>query len=299
MGRKLSECLFATVAYADIFDYPLTGDDLYFWCIQKTPRKNIRAVRIPSVVTHNFYFTLRGREYIVNKYNSRHAISQEKREIARNAARWLRIIPSLTLVGLTGGVAVNNATPNDDVDLFCISARGTMWITRALTTLLIDILGLRRRPGDRNVADKICLNMFMSEGALAIPKNERDLFSAHEVLQMEPLWARGKSYRDFLEKNSWVKYLLPVAWNVKRWGHNNHPKASYVWTRISVNILRLFENPAKFLELRYMKNRRTHEVITKHLLRFHPEDARRRVRAEFAKRLSKRNIPLDNVFYAG
>jgi hypothetical protein len=298
MGRNVSDYVFATVAYGDVFEYPLTGDDLYFWCIKKVPRKNIRTMKIPGVARRDCLFTLRGREHIIDSYAQRPSISRRKREVARSAARWLRFIPSLTLVGITGGLAVNNVTVDDDIDLFCITASHTLWITRALTTMLIDMLGIRRRPGDREVSNKICLNMFMSEDALAIPKKEQDLFSAHEVLQMEPLWARGRSYRDFLEKNSWVAALLPIAWNVKRTGRNNHPKSSYIWTSISVFFLRWLEFPARVIQLWYMRRRRTREVITPKMLRFHPEDARRWVKREFEKRLSKRNIPLDNIFYA-
>jgi hypothetical protein len=299
MGLSLSDYLFATVAYADIFDYPLTADDIYFWCINKFPSKNFRAEKIPGVRNLNYLFTLRGRQSIADTHTQRHIVSKEKREIARRVGTWLRIIPSVTLVGVTGGVAVNNAVPNDDIDLFIITARDTLWITRALVTFCVEVLGIRRHPDDTNVKNKICLNMFMSESVLAIPKKEQDLYSAHEVLQMEPLWARGNSYRQFLEANIWVKKILPVAWDVKRAGHNNHPKASYVWTAVSVFFLRRLEKPAKYFQLWYMKSRRTHEVIAPRLLRFHPSDARVWIKKELEKRLSKRNIPLDNIFYGG
>jgi hypothetical protein len=226
-------------------------------------------------------------------------VSKEKREIARGVGKWLMLIPSITLVGVTGGVAVNNAIDSDDIDIFIITARGTLWITRALATLVVDLLRMRRHPGDINVKDKICLNMFMSESALGIPKKERDLYTAHEVLQMEPIWARGNSYKQFLESNNWVKNVLPTAWSIKHIGRNNHPKASYFWTYISVFFLRFLENPAKFFQLWYMRRRRTHEVIAQRMLRFHPNDARVWIKKELHKRLAKRNIPLDKIFYGG
>jgi hypothetical protein len=297
MGVSLSEYLFATVAYADIFDYPLTADDIYFWCIKKYPGAKIRAEKISGVVGRNYVFTLRGRQHITETYTIRRGISKNKREKARAVAKWLRLIPSLTLVGVTGGVAVDNAVDEDDIDLFFITARKTLWITRLLITLLISLMGIRRKPGDRTVKNKICLNMFMSEDALGLPKKEQDLYAAHEVLQMAPLWARGNSYKQFLESNNWVKRFLPVAWEVKRAGHNNHPKASYVWTAISVFFLRWLEKPAKSFQLWYMQGRHTREVIKPYMLRFHPEDARYWIRREFGKRLLRRNIPLDNIFY--
>jgi len=58
--------------------------------------------------------------------------------------------------------------------------------------------------------------MFVSEPAL--PESERDLFSAHEVLQMEPVFDRGNTYKKFLLANKWVKTFLPNAWRY-RYGH--------------------------------------------------------------------------------
>lgn len=299
MGTNISDYLFATVAYADVFDYPLSEDDLYYWSIKKIPRKNFRAKPIANVKRSQYLYFLKGRESIIDTYNDRHQYSKNKWEVARSTAMFLQFIPSIFLIGVTGGVAVNNATSHDDIDFFFITAKGTLWITRLLVIFALDLLGKRRKPSDTNVTNKICLNMFMSEEAMALPKKERDLFSAHEVLQMEPLWSRRDTYRRFLQANGWVEEYLPVAWGIKQKGFNRHPKISHWYTRITRKILRFFELPAKYIQLWYMARRRTHEVITEGLLRFHPHDARVWIRQEFGKRLKKRNIPLDKIFYAG
>lgn len=147
------------------------------------------------------------------------------------------------------------------------------------------------------VSNKICLNMFVADDGLEIPKNEQDLFTAHEVLQMEPLWSRRDTYKRFLQANDWAKWYLPVAWGIKQIGRNQHPKNSYWWTRAARVVLKVFEQPAKYLQLWYMSPRRTNEIVTDSILRFHPKDARIWVRKALEKRLKKRNIPLDNVFY--
>ena len=85
---------------------------------------------------------------------------------------------------------MDNADKQDDIDFFIITAKGTMWTTRLCSAFLLSAAGLRRTPNQKQVANKICLNMFMQEGDLSLPASERDLFSAHEVLQMVPLWER-------------------------------------------------------------------------------------------------------------
>jgi hypothetical protein len=298
MNISVSDSIYATVAYADIFDYPLTRDDIYLWCIKKSPYKNIRTTNIPGVDRNKYLFVLRGRKELVDSYDQRRMAAKEKWEIARRVGTWLQYIPTVFLVGVTGGLAVNNTDESDDIDLFFITAKNTIWISRLLVVIALDLLGIRRKHGNKNVANKICINMFMSEEAMSVPSNERDLYSAHEILQMVPLWSRRDTYWRFLQANTWVKNILPIAWNIKNTGHNQHPKISRWWTRLSRKILRIFETPAKYVQLWYMSSRRTNEIITDGLLKFHPHDARRWIIEELRHRLQKRNIPLDNIFYA-
>lgn len=50
-------------------------------------------------------------------------------------------------------------------------------------------------------------------------------------------------------------------------------------------ILGQLEAIARFLQLKYMKSRRTTEVIEPGRLRFHPQDCRNKILAEYKKRL--------------
>jgi hypothetical protein len=82
-------------------------------------------------------------------------------------------------------------------------------LTRLFSVFLVELTGKRRRPGDQKVKDKICLNMLLDESHLAIPEKERDLFSAHEVCQMKPLWEKERTYQKFLKANQWSQEFLP------------------------------------------------------------------------------------------
>lgn len=269
------DALLATILYADIFDWPLTPEELRLWCIGTKPK---------ALIAQKKSFDER---------RKREEWAKPKWEKARAVASVLSRIPSLTLIGVTGGLARNNAKHDDDIDLFFITKKGTIWASRLCAILLCELLGVRRRPGDTDVADKICLNMFMSEDALALPKNEQDLFAAYEVLQMVPLWKRAGTYRKFLFANQWVKKFLPNAWEAKRKTPRSIGKAN------ALVLFRAFEPIAKVLQLWYMRKRRTSEIISSSILRFHPRDARWWIKEEFARRLSRHNLPLDKIFYGG
>jgi hypothetical protein len=272
------EALTATLAYADVFDYALTRQEVLQWFLFYPAR----AVTIPK----HTGFSVTDRKVLRQR---------GKWNIAARAGRWLSLIPSIQMVGVTGGLAMNNAAAADDIDLFFVVAGGTLWVSRMLAIIVMDILSLRRHPTDTSFADKVCLNMFMTAGATALPPHDRDCFTAHEVLQMVPLWEQNGAYQRFLRSNRWAEAYLPNAWKEKKIIKVDRMYTSFP---LVIFLIRLFEWPAKKLQLWYMARHRTNEIITDTTLRFHPRDARIWVKRKLRARLAKFHIPLDKVFYA-
>lgn len=287
--------LVSTLAYADIFDYPLTAQELHFWCIkQKIKPGGSVGLKNKNIEMKKGYYFLRGRKDLIQKRAKRYTDSLHKWHIASTVGWWLKWIPTIQLVGVTGGLAMSNADQKDDIDVFIVTRRGTLWTSRILATIVVGLLGRRRKPGALHVTDKICLNMFMSEEALTIPKNEQDLFAAHEVLQMVPLWTRDGAYHTFLYQNRWVEEFLPNAWAQKRKEFREKSLE-----KKDVLLFSLLETPARIFQLWYMKRRRTTELVSDSELRFHPRDARLWVKKALSIRLTKVNAPLDKIFYRG
>ena len=215
---QLQKAILRTLAYADVFDYPLTFEELHRFLIgSKVSPKRLKIFvnRQSLIIGHRdgFYF-LPGREKIVSLRQKREQWSQEKMKIAGRAAGWLKLIPWIKMVAVTGALAMNNSGQDDDVDFLIVVARGRLWLTRFLTVLLIELVTRRRRPGDREIKNKICLNMFLDEAHLKIPKKEQNLFTAHEVCQLKPIWQRDGVYQQFVKENQWLKRFLP---NWKPW----------------------------------------------------------------------------------
>ncbi len=286
----MRDATLATLAYADIFDFPLTAEELTRWAIIKGISFRTRGLQ-----QKGGFFFLRGRSRLVSVRMSRKQEQERKWRIARRAARRLAFIPTIQLVGVTGGLAMNNAQASDDIDIFIITSSGTIWISRLLAVLCMDAVGLRRKPVARDIANKICLNMFVSEEGMGVPTHEADCFSAHEVLQMQPLWEKAGTYKKFLRANRWVRSYLPHAWIAAL--RTRVPAVHRTPLPVLV-IFRLLEFPAKHIQLWYMKRRRTNEVISDTMLRFHPKDARQWVKRKLSARLSCYKIPLDKIFYA-
>lgn len=281
---------FRALVYADIFDYPLTAVELEKWKIvgkqlltANLAREGASSAYQLLTANKDGYYFLKGREYIVSLREKRQEISQVKLKKAQTASDLLKRIPFVQMVALTGGAAMQNSKISDDIDILIIARKGTLWLTRLLSTLFADLKGIRRKPNDKRVNNKICLNMFMEDGYLTLPQRERDLYGAHEVYQIKPLFDKDGVYVRFLKANYWARKFLPNAVSGSKYQVLNIKKGQQ-------NTFYILEWFAKLLQLLYMKQKRTTEVIAPHIVRFHPKDYRSKVLREYEKRLKQHAI---------
>lgn len=296
-----SEATYVTVAYADIFSFALTSDELHEWLVAVPSKKKFVPVH-PLVTQRNGYVTLKGREHLFRRRIVVRGASEEKWLIVHSVIPYLKWIPSIRLIGVTGGLAMNNAAPEDDIDLFFVTERGTVWISRLLATLVVGLLGRRRRPLSARVANLLCLNMFLSVSQQRLPAGEHDLYTAHEVLQMRPVWWKDDAYGRFLHDNAWVRAFLPNAWTTRMNDLRRGDGRITLLSTVAIVACRMAEPLMRAMQMTYMKRRKTTETVTQSVIRFHPRDVRGYVRKQLRRRLKMdkmpRNIPLDKHFWA-
>lgn len=280
------DSILSALAYHDIFGYPLTEQEAYNYSTLKTPlnlfHKSLKdLIEQKKIYFKHGYLCLRDREAIVKTRLKRKRSSKLKLKKAKFYAGLLRLIPSVNLVAVSGALAMENSEAADDIDLVIITANGNLWTTRLLANLFLN--PYRRKPGEQHTRNKACLNLFLDESNLKI--GIHNLYIAHEIAQMRPIWQRGKTYQRFIKANSWVKTFLP---NWQRYPDNSftsYPQINNLYL-ISWILLRS-ERLNKLLQLRYMRKRITTEKIGNRQLFFHPSDTQELVLAKYEKRLKK------------
>lgn len=271
--KQIRLAILKTLIYANIFDYPLTHDEIKTWLIECSDislNQYLNKLKEKKLIKKiKKYYCLRGRENIINIRGKREHWATEKLNIAHKAASFLKLIPTIKLIGISGALAMNNTKIDDDIDFFIITSPNFLWTTRFLATILLDLKGVRRRPDDSEVSNKICLNMFIDENHLSILKDDRNIFSAHEVLQLKPIFEKNNTHQKFLSVNLWTKKYLPHAFvkKIKKQSKKSLGQAIFQFPNI-------FENFFKSIQIWYMKSRRTKEIIREGSLRFHPHDAK-------------------------
>lgn len=281
-----SKAILKTVAYSSVFKYPLTLDQLWRFLIwdnnsrlsfSKFSRELNALVKTKKVFQIDSLYLLENKKSWILDYRKQKKEGQRKLTIARKTAFLLSYIPTIEFIGLSGKLALLAASKNEDIDFFIITKKNSLWITRILILIFLLFVGLKRDPQSNKTKDRICANMFVDKSRLRIPQSEQDLFCAHEVSQLVPLVSKNNTYDLFLKENSWIKKYLPNS--IKILGEKD--------TKIlgDNHLIFLLENIAYKIQIWYMRNKRTTEVIKKNYVRFHPHDARIWVLPQYHKNI--------------
>ncbi len=267
----LSRQEIASIYYHDIFDYPMTLKELTKWSAGKKVDVNNLSEEIAGsqIKTSEGLLYIKGREKITIKRLMRHSASTKKIEIAKNAVKLIKKIPTVKAVCITGALAMKNADENSDIDLMVITKKGALWATRLAVYTLIKLYGIpTRKPREKHEKDKLCLNIWLDETSLVWPKKERNVFIAHELAQIVPLVNKEKAYEDLLAKNSWIKDYWPNA--VKAILKRKTKKNESFLNLCIYGLFYLLEPLARTVQTWYMKDKVTNEVVTSSKAIFHP-----------------------------
>ena len=258
---------FSSIIYHDMFDYPLTFKDMIRW---KTGTGIKPLLKEASVVQSSGYYYLEGQKPLVLKRTMRMRLSKKKIAIANKAARLLSIIPSVKMVGLTGALAMRNTNDDSDIDFMIVTKEGTLWTTRMLAYVLLKAFGMEmRKPGNHNQKDKMCLNIWIDEKDVAWERSSQNIFTAHEIAQIEPLFDRGGVYRNIMEKNKWLKRYWPNAVQKK---YFTKKATDNLYSNTFMLPFLLLEPLSRKIQMVYMKNKITRETVTPTKALFHPVD---------------------------
>lgn len=285
-----------TLIYSDIFDYPLTREEVWKYAISEQPLHQanfLNKLLKPSFpyIYHRGFYVLKSRKEVISLRLSRQIIAQQKLFIAKQVSKLLSLIPTVRFIGITGTLSMLNTDEEDDIDFFIITQHNTIWITRLLILALLECIGKRRKRGEVKAQDKICVNLIIDEAALALPVTLQEIYTAHEVVQIQPLFDRNNTYVKFLHKNVWVTNFLPNAIKVSDYQSNRVTRKIGIYTLILCYFVILFNPFAKILQLWYMKKQYTSDIINDNMLAFFEEDTRRKVLREYERRVKEYKIP--------
>ncbi len=207
ISSDLSQAVFETLLYSDVFDFPLKACEIHRY-LSGTRGTYDDVCRVldsdPRFVKEGEYFTLQGRREIVELRKRREHRSQKLLPYARIYGQIIGALPFVRMVALTGSLAVQNVSNDEDFDYMLVTRPGRLWTARAFVLLFGRFTRL--------AGHTLCPNVIVAENALEW--NRHDLYSARDLCQMVPLAGRDV-YQSVMQANHWAMEFLPNAYEEK------------------------------------------------------------------------------------
>lgn len=270
---KISVSMYRALCYADVFHFPLTPEEMKKYAIRHG--KSVSEEEIKKlVVCSRGYYCLKSREACIKDRIKNLSHVHEKMKLARTAARTFSFMPTVLGVFVTGGLAVGNVKQDDDIDFMIVTKQNWLWTTRFVLVVMSKMLGkythkrMRREDATAADANTWCLNMWLDETALVIPPKQRNLYTAHEVIQAFPLVNKERIAERFLWANKWVEKEMRISSQRKRMVHENK------------QITHLLESL-----LRLTQVKKGQKGVSENTALFHPMTTGDRVLEEYGKRI--------------
>lgn len=306
MANSIDQSIYQTLAYFDLFNFPLTKEELfrYLWMPPRLSYQEVFGYLHDNptlfVAKYGYYF-LPGREEIVETRRRATVATELKLIRARRAVRLIRSVPFLRAIFVCNSVGADNAAPESDIDFFIIAEAKRIWIVRLFSNLILLLFGMRRH-GDK-ISDRICLSFYVDTTHLDLAPwrvADDDVHFAYWLHGMLPLYDQDNYYKKFIEANSWTKKYLPNATMSRDSSvpQNDNTIVERFWKLIWEKMWGgaygdIIERQAesfqrakmKFASQGKEKNDDKGVVVEDGVLKFHERDTRRAVRERWCERV--------------
>ena len=201
----VKENILATLAYFDLFNYPLTRVEIYLFLQNKYDYDFFDdALESLLLSGHIFlfdkFYTLHNDHYLVVHRLTGNKKADELIKIALRVGELLIRFPYVRGIAISGSLSKNYADEKSDIDLFIITAKNRLWIARTFMHCLKKLTFLVKKE------DYFCMNYYIDEQHLEIP--EKSIYTAIEVGTLIPLQG-DITFEKFYSANLWIKNFIP------------------------------------------------------------------------------------------
>ncbi len=300
----IEKSILKTVAYFDIFQYPLTLLEVYKWLFK--PEVDYSFLEISKTLNglvekgvlekkFGFYFFV-GKSDEIETRLDRYYLSEKKFGIAQKIISKIKYLPYLRGVIICNNVGYNNAQPQSDIDFFIITQTKRIWSARFLVTILVSMM-MRRRHA-KEIANRACLSFYLSESHLNLSDiaiKPLDIYLIYWLATLAPVFGQ-EIYLNLFDQNNWQRDFLPNFYPARMSDRRSQGK------RLSGKVFQqnflgnIFENLSRNIQRQKMKGHINHEhletevVVNDSMLKFHENDRRRQYFNEWEMRLKNLNI---------
>jgi hypothetical protein len=204
--NALSRAIVKTLLYFDVFQYPLTLQEIYGYCSWSASMNEIDEQL--NILEAKGYVLRNGLYYYIN---AEEALAQIERKIegskraekmlktARRFSKFISFFPFVKGICLSGSLSKGYADALSDIDYFIITEPGKLWLCRTMLVFFKKFFLF-------NSHKYFCVNYFVDTNNLEIP--DKNIFTATELVSIIPTY-NAQLYAKLMMANRWTKEYFP------------------------------------------------------------------------------------------
>lgn len=274
----LARAVLVTLAYTDQFDFPLTLSEVRHRCLrvelpgaapsEKTLEETLsqllkrQLIEAKKIGNETYYFLPERVKTVELRIKKEKAARLKEPEVT-NLLGFLKKVPSIQAVFITGSQAMNSADQQSDIDFMLITQPKRLWLTRIVVSFYAQLQG-KRRTWHGEEPGSWCFNLWLDTDHLQVAHSKQDSYRAYEVLQARQLWSKDGVGELFLNENTWIdKYFFSIQRN-KKTTSSEELVGDLLWE--------LLDWCAWKFQSLYMRRHQTTEKVGRGFAFFHPRD---------------------------
>lgn len=201
------QSILATLAYYDIFHYPLTAPEIRQFLgtnlnTEELQRQLVHLEADGLIFFHHGFYSLQDNPLLSHRRRQGNQNAVQLLVKARKIGRFLGRFPFVKAIGISGSLSKNYADEKADIDFFIITRADRLWIARSLMHLYKKFTFLFGRQ------HLYCMNYYVDEKALLL--EDQNIFTAIEIKTLLPVYGE-KTLLQFFTVNDWANQFLPAC----------------------------------------------------------------------------------------
>lgn len=209
--KKIETAIIAALKYFHVFRHPLLPEEIYSFLTIDISIKKLLQVLDHMLASgqvycwHNYYM-LENNEQLVIKRQEGAERAQKLMDVAIASANRIGKFPFVKAVCISGSLSKGYANEKSDIDLFIITQKKRLWISRTFLHLFKKLTFLWKQE------HSYCMNYFIDESKLQI--EEQNIFTATEMATLIPIYNKLQ-YHDLINANKcWLVKTFPnMEWS--------------------------------------------------------------------------------------
>lgn len=211
MQQTPKQSVIKVLAYFDIFNYPLTKEEIFSFLGEKTHADELaRALEQLAAAQRIFklgsFYSLQNDPSLRDRRMAGNHKAAALLHTAYKIGSFLYQFPYVRGIGISGSLSKNFADQQTDIDFFIITRTNRLWVARTFMHLFKKLTFIT---GHQHW---YCMNYYIDEAALRI--EEQNIFTATELITLLPVCGNGTMDK-FFETNNWTTLYFPNQAEIK------------------------------------------------------------------------------------